>query len=66
MDLNLDIEFLCSCDNNDIIPTFLRYQAANKNLKDFNDYKQCRKSLLLTEVGIERSHLRVLQKEFSF
>ena len=62
----LDIEVLCNCDNNGIIPTFLRFQTANKNLRDSNAYKQCQNSLLLTEIGIKRSLLRVLQKEFSF
>ena len=42
------------------------FRAANKNLKDSNAYKQCGKSLLLTEIDIKKSHLRVLQKEFSF
>ena len=62
----LDIEFLGNCDNNDIIPTFLRFRTANKNLRDSNAYKQCQKSLLLTETGIKISLLRVLQKEFRF
>ena len=26
-----DIKFLCTCDNNDIIPNFLCFQTANKN-----------------------------------
>ena len=63
---NLDITFLCKCENNDIIPNFLRFPTANKNLKGSNTYKQCQKSLLLTEIDMKRSHLRVLQKEFRF
>ena len=62
----LDIKFLCKCENNDIIPKFLCFRAANKNLKDSNFYKQCHKILLFTEIEMKRSHLRVLQKEFGF
>ena len=62
----LDIKFLCKCESNDVIPNFLCFRTANKNLKDSNTYKQCQKSLLLTEIDLKRSHLRVLQKEFSF
>ena len=42
------------------------FRTANKNLKDSNTYKQCQKSLLLTETDMIKSHLRVLQKGFSF
>ena len=62
----LDIKFLYKCENNDIIPKFLCFRTANKNLKDSNTYKQCHKILLLTEIDMKRSHLRVLQKEFGF
>ena len=63
---NLDITFLCKCENNDIIPNFLLFRTADKNLKDSNTYKQRQKSLLLSEIDMKRSHLRVLQKDFSF
>ena len=62
----LDIEFLCNCENNDIMSNFLCFRTANKNLKDPNAYKQCQKSLLLTEIDIKRLHLRDLQKELNF
>ena len=41
-------------------------QTAIKNFKDSGTYKQCQKSLLLTEVNMKRSHLRVLRKDFGF
>ena len=34
-----DIGFLCNCDNNIIIPKFLRFRIANRNIKDSNAYK---------------------------
>ena len=61
----LDIKFLCKCENN-VIPNFLCFRTANKNLTDSNTYKQCQKSVYLTEIDMKRSHLRVLQKDFSF
>ena len=39
----LDVKFLCNCENNDIVPNFLCFRTANKNLKDSNAYKQCQK-----------------------
>ena len=61
----LDITFLCKCENN-VIPNFLCFRTANKKLTDSNTYKQCQKSVHLTEIDMKRSYLRVLQKEFSF
>ena len=66
LEIKLDIKFLCKCENNDILPNFLCFRTVNKNLKNSSTFKQCQESLLLTEINMERSNLRILQKEFSF
>ena len=60
-----DIKFLCKCENNDMTPNFLRFWTANKNLKDPNIYKQCQKSLLLTEIDM-KSHIHEFYKNNLF
>ena len=61
----LDISFLVKCHNENIIPNFLKFRPANKNLQNSVTYKKCQQSLLQTEIDNKKSHLRFLQNEFN-
>ena len=61
----LDISFLVKCQNENIIPNFLKFRLANKNLQNSVTYKKCQRSLLQTEIHNEKSYLRNLQNEFN-
>ena len=61
----LDISFLVKCQNENIIPNFLKFRLANKNLQNSVTYRKCQQSLLQTEIDNKKSHLRTLQNEFN-
>ena len=61
----LDISFLVKCQNENIIPNFLKFRLANKNLQNSVTDKKCQRSLLQTEIDNKKSHLRTLQNEFN-
>ena len=61
----LDLQFLCKCDYNDVITNFLNFPLANSHLKYSSTYKLCQLNLLTEEIRQIKSTLRSLQKEFS-
>ena len=62
--VQLDLDFLTNCKDDNIIPNFLNFRLANKKLQDSFSYKTCQHNLLLTEINLKRSRLRVLKNEF--
>ena len=48
--IELDLEFLCECNDNNVIPKFLNFRVANNNLKFSTTYKQCQSNLLREEI----------------
>ena len=46
----LDLELLCKCNNNNVIPLFLNFCIANNHLKYSCIYKQCQSHLLREEI----------------
>ena len=60
----LDLEFLCKCNNNNVIPKFFNCHVANNHLK-FSTNKQCQSNLLSEEIRQKKSTVRILQKEFT-
>ena len=60
----IHLDFLTNCKDNDIIPNFLNFRLANKKFQDSFSYKTCQHNLLLTEINLKRSRLRVLKNEF--
>ena len=62
--VQLDLDFLCKCKGSHVIPKFLNFRLANKKLQDSLTYKNCQRNLLITEINLKKSHLRVLKKEF--
>ena len=61
----LDLQFLCKCDDNNVIPNFLNFRLANSHLKHSSTYRLCQLNLLREEIRQKNSTLRSLQKEFS-
>ena len=61
----LDLQFLCKCEDNNVIPNFLNFHLANSHLKYSSTYRLCKLNLLREEIRQKRSTLRSLQKEFS-
>ena len=61
----LDISFLVKCQNENIIPNFLKFRLANKNLQNSVTYKKCQRIPLQIEIDNKKSHLRTLQNEFN-
>ena len=61
--VQLDLDFLCKCKDSDVIPKFSNFRLANKKLQDFLTYKNCQHNLLITEINLMKSCLRVLKKE---
>ena len=61
----LDLQFLCKCDDSNVIPNFLNFRLANSHLKYSSTYRLCQLNLLREEIRQKKSTLRNLQKEFS-
>ena len=61
----LDLQFLCKCDDNNVISNFLNFRLANSYLKYSSTFRLCQCNLLREEIRKKKSTLRSLQKEFS-
>ena len=44
--LQLGLDFLQTCQHSNVIPKFLRFKLANRNLRSFSAYNTCQKRLL--------------------
>ena len=60
----LDLEFLVKCRDNNMIPKFLNFRSANRFLRFSLTYAHCQSNLLLEEIRLKKSNVRVLGKEF--
>ena len=60
----LDLEFLVKCRDNNVIPKFLNFRLANRSLRFSLTYAHCQSNLLLEEIRLKKSNVRVLKKEF--
>ena len=63
--VELDLEFLSKCNDNNIIPKFLNFRVANNHLNFSTTYKQSQSNLLREEIRQKKSTVRILKKEFS-
>ena len=61
----LNLQFLCNCDDIDVIPNFLIFRLANSHFKYSATYRLCQLNLLREEIPQKKSTIRSLQKEFS-
>ena len=60
----LDINFLKTCRDGDVIPRSLQFRTANANLKNSSTYKDCQKLVLQEEIVDKRKKLDELCKTF--
>ena len=61
----LDINFLVGCQHENIIPNFLKFRLAKKDLRNSVTYGKCQLNLLQIESNNKKSRLRTLQNEFN-
>ena len=47
-----------------MIPKFLNFRLANRSLRFSLTYAHCQSNLLLEEIRLKKSNVRVLKKEF--
>ena len=58
--------FECYVSNvSNVIPNFLTFRLANKDLRNSVTYTKCQQNLLQTEINNKKSRLRTLQNEFN-
>ena len=60
----LDLEFSVKCRDNNVKLKFLNFRLANRSLRFSLIYAQCQSNLLLEEIRLKKSNVRVLRKEF--
>ena len=61
----LHLEFLVKCRDINLIPKFLNFRLANRSLRFSLTYAHCQSNLLWEEIGLKKSNVRVLRKEFN-
>ena len=64
-EVELDICFLRKCESKDVVPNFLKFRLANRNLKNSVTYRKCRRQLLKVEIDSKEPHLKVLRNNFN-
>ena len=62
--VQFDLDFLYKCKDSDLIPNFLNFPLANKKLQDSLTYNFCQCNLLIPEITLKKSCLRVFKNEF--
>ena len=60
----LDLEFLVKCRDNNVAPKFQNFRLANRSLRFSFTCAHCQSNLLLEEVRLKKSNVRVLMKQF--
>ena len=58
-------EFLCKCDDSNVIPNFLNFRLANSHIKNSSTYRLRQLNPLREEIRQKKFTLRRLKKEFS-
>ena len=61
----LDINFLIKCQRENVIPNFLKFRLADKDLRNSVTCIKCQLNLLKTEMNNKKSRLRTFQNEFN-
>ena len=64
--VQLGLDFLCKCEDSDVIPNFLNFCFAKKKLQDSLTNKNCQRDLLITEIHLQNLHIRDLKMNFIF
>ena len=56
--LQLDLDFLQTCQHSNVIPKFLRFKLANRNLRSSSAYSTCQKRLAKEEINIKKNKIK--------
>ena len=62
--IDLDLNFLHTCVENDVIPKFCTFKTANRNLRSSQAYTDCQKKLLKEEIKQKELRKNSLEEEF--
>ena len=60
-----DLDFLQSCQQNNLIPKFLNFKVASSSHRFSRTYKQCQRELLKQEIKKKMSIISIQMKEFT-
>ena len=60
-----DLEFLTSCQHNQLAPKFLNFRVASSNLHYSKTYRQCQRHLLKKEIKDKTNIISKQKKEFN-
>ena len=60
-----DLDFLQSCQQNNLIPKFLNFKVASSSLRFSRTYKQCQRQLLNQKIKEKISIISKQKKEFT-
>ena len=63
--VELHMCFLRKWESKDVVPNFLKFRLANKNLKDSTTYRKCLRQLLKAEIDCKESCLKVWRNKFN-
>ena len=61
---DLDINYLETCINNNVVPKFCEFKTSNRHLQSSNTYKKCQEDLIREELKVKRKHRQSLNNEF--
>ena len=56
--LHLNLDFLQTCQHSKVIPKFLQFKLANRNLRSSSAYNTCQKRLLKEEINIKKNKIK--------
>ena len=59
----LDLDFLDNCIRNNVVPKFVQFRVANKDLRNSPSYRQCQTKLLKQEISNKKRRARLLKKD---
>ena len=59
----LDLDFLDNFIRNDVVPKFVQFRVANKDLCNSSTYRQCQTKLLKQEISNKNGCGRLLKKD---
>ena len=62
--VQLDINFLETCCEQNVFPRFLQFRTSNSKLKASDAYTDCQKRLLLEEIKNKKKRLAILDGSF--
>ena len=61
--VELDLEFLCKCNNNNVESKFLNFRVANNHLKYSSTYNQSESNFLREKIRQKKATVPILQKK---